>query len=200
MPGGVARRRSLLQEGETERAERLEREREKARSENWSRLGYNRTPEAAYRSMNVNMNMAGAPSDPNSSPTSSAPARTRLSSSNSATLVSSTTGAITPSNAEVNANNAAANAALTLLKERHELEKEALLNALAETKRTAALERQESEAVKVEVRELGIYVEELEEKLAEALARIRWMDGEMMNLREIARAGKVSYYYSPFSC
>lgn len=72
------------------------------------------------------------------------------------------------------------------------MEKEALLNALAEAKKMANLEHQEKEEIKSEMQEIGVYVEELEEKLGEALARIRWMEREMTTLRETVLATRVS--------
>jgi hypothetical protein len=52
------------------------------------------------------------------------------------------------------------------LKERHELETEALLTALAESKRGKKDLERENEELKIQVKELGDYVDELERRLA----------------------------------
>jgi chromosome segregation ATPase len=125
----------------------------------------------------------------NSSPTSTIPSRTAVSSSASSHLPN-----LDPrkNSSPVEAGANAHQAAIQLLKERHELEKEALLSALSEAKKELKGERAEKDELKAELGEMAVYVEELETKLGEALARIRWMEKEISLLRTAVSSARVS--------
>lgn len=188
-PSGAAARRLAVQDRELYRGADVPRAR--AISDVWSRPIFNRTPETALR----NLNIGGPSTDPSgtSSPTSTAPPRTTLSSSTSSNLQAfEVKGYRSPSVAvETNAN--IHQAAIDTLKERHELEKEALLTALGEAKKEVRVERAAKEELALELTEMGVYVEELETKLGEALARMRWMEKEIGLLKDAVGVAKVKF-------
>ncbi|KAG8811027.1 hypothetical protein FRC17_002661 [Serendipita sp. 399] len=114
-----------------------------------------------------------------SSPSSVTPARTTISSSSSS---------VHPGT-DIRAQNEAQQAALQAQRERHELEKEALLTALSEAKKEAKREKTEKEELRQELGEMSGYVEELETKLGEALAQMRWMEKEISILKSAVGVG-----------
>lgn len=160
-------------------------------SESWSRMSYNRTPETVLRTLNGHR----LHTDPsvNSSPTSTIPSRTAVSSSASSHLPNPE---LRKGSSPIEPAASVHQAAIQLLKERHELEKEALLSALSEAKKELRSEKEEKEEMKSEITEMGIYVEELETKLGEALARIRWMEKEVNVLRATVSTARVSLHNS----
>lgn len=145
-------------------------------TDSWKQFSGGRPYDSALKRLDTQ----GFKSDPSSapSPTSTTPGRTNGSSS------SLLQGSEPKSNrSPVDANQAAHQATLQQLKDRHELEKEALLFALAESKKEAKVTKQSNDELKVELIETNRYVEELEEKLGEAMARLRWMEKEISILK-----------------
>ena len=145
-------------------------------TDSWKQFSSNMLHEPALKRLDTQ----GLRSDPSSapSPTSTTPGRTNGSSS------SLLQGSESKSNrSPVDANQAAHQAAVQQLKDRHELEKEALLSALSESKKETKSVKQSNDELKVELIETTRYVEELEEKLGEAMARLRWMEKEISILK-----------------
>ncbi|PVF93002.1 hypothetical protein CPB86DRAFT_819162 [Serendipita vermifera] len=157
--------------------------RNRSGSDSWSRSIMNRTPEGAFRSIAA-ANALTEPSS-NSSPTSTHPSRTIASSSMGSSLPN---GDGRTHRVPSDANSVDQQTAIQLLRERHELEKEALLTALGEAKKASKREKAEKDELKAELREMGVYVEELETKLGEAIAKIRWMEKEISSLKGGASA------------
>ncbi|KIM24613.1 hypothetical protein M408DRAFT_331711 [Serendipita vermifera MAFF 305830] len=185
-PSGAAARRLVAHDRELYRG--ADAPRARAISDAWSRPIFSRTPETALRNLNIN----GTSTDPSgtSSPTSSAPPRTTLSSSTSSHLPTLEVKPYKAPSVTADSNTAAHQAAIATLKERHELEKEALLSALSEAKKESRLERAAKEELALELTEMGTYVEELETKLGEALARMRWMEKEIGILKDAVGVAK----------
>ena len=186
---GAAGRRLAVHDRELYRGADVPRAR--AISDAWSRPIFSRTPETALQKLNI-----GANTDPSgtSSPTSTAPPRTTLSSSTSSHLPAFETKGYRNSPAAADSNASIHQAAMDTLKERHELEKEALLSALGEAKKEARVERAAKEELALELTEMGVYVEELETKLGEALARMRWMEKEIGILKDAVGVAKVCFF------
>jgi hypothetical protein len=137
--------------------------------------------------------MGSAATDPSatSSPTSVGNPQTNLSSSTSSGLAPFELKSFRSSTTVVDPNTSAHLTAIQNLKERHELEKEALLSALSEAKKDSRVERAAKEELTLELTEMGVYVEELETKLGEALARMRWMEKEIGILKDAVGVSKV---------
>jgi hypothetical protein len=183
--GAAARRLTSLHE----REQGADVSRTRAASDAWSRPIFTRTPEPSSR----NLNMGGAATDPSatSSPTSTGNPRTTLSSSTSSGLAPFELKSFRSSTTTVETNTSTHQAAIQNLKERHELEKEALLSALSEAKKESRVERAAKEELTLELTEMGVYVEELETKLGEAIARMRWMEKEIGILKDAIGVSKV---------
>jgi len=186
--GASTRRISALNERDGMHGADLRRNR--AGSDAWNRSVFTRTPEASSRSLIIGGGPATDPST-TSSPTSTGNPRTTISSSTSSNLAPFELRSFRSSTTAVDANISAHQTAIQNLKERHELEKEALLSALSEAKKEARLERAAKEELTLELTEMGVYVEELEAKLGEALARIRWMEKEIGILKDAVGVSKV---------
>lgn len=150
-------------------------------SESWSRLGYSRTPEMILRGLNGYRTLT----DPSttSSPTSTIPSRTAMSSASSQLPNFEPRKNLSTVDASANVHEAA----IRKLKDRHELEKEAIVSALSDAKKEVKSQKAEKEQAQGELREMGIYAEELETKLGEALAKIRWLEKEIAALRALRR-------------
>ncbi|KAG8785123.1 hypothetical protein FRC15_001940 [Serendipita sp. 397] len=157
--------------------------RDRAESESYARslLG---------RHQDINRPIIGSSARPElsvaSSPASATPARTTLSSSSSSVNPNmDIRGQRSTQEGQAEAHQAA----LQAQKERHELEKEAILTALSEAKKEAKREKAEKEELRQELGEMGSYVDELESKLGEALAQMRWMEKEINILKSAVGVG-----------
>jgi len=147
----------------------------------WSRLGFNRArSDVAYGHQSPPSGAMAGPtfsdSTTTSSPTSSGAPRAAVS---SLSTVSSTNSGPSTSNIPVSNHQAA----ITSLKERHELETEALLNALSEAKKGGKALREENERLKGEIDGLSKFVEELEERLADEVAKRKTMERQLEGQR-----------------
>ena len=143
----------------------------------WSRLGFNRArSEVAHghhsSPSGATTGVAFSDSTTASSPTSSGAPRAAVSSLS--TVSSSNSG---PSTTNVPLSNH--QAAITSLKERHELETEALLNALSGAKKESKSLREVNEELKGEIEGLTKFVEELEERLADEVAKRKTMERQL---------------------
>jgi hypothetical protein len=143
----------------------------------WSRLGFHRAHSDANHHTQRTGAAAGAgatfsDSTTASSPTSSGAPRAAVSSLS--TVSSSNSG---PSTTNVSVGNH--HAIVSSLKERHELETEALLSALSEAKKEGKALRGENEELKGEIGGLSKFVEELEERLAEEVAKRKMVERQL---------------------
>jgi hypothetical protein len=143
----------------------------------WSRLGYNRARSDVAHGHHsppsgATTGVAFSDSTTASSPTSSGAPRAAVSSLS--TVSSSNSG---PSTTNVPVSNH--QAVITLLKERHELETEALLNALSGAKKESKSLREMNEELKGEIEGLTKFVEELEERLADEVAKRKTLERQL---------------------
>jgi len=143
----------------------------------WSRLGFNRARSDVahgHRSppSGAMTGVAFSDSTTASSPTSSGAPRAAVASFS--TVSSSNSG---PSTTNVPASNH--QAIITTLKERHELETEALLNALSQTKKESKALREMNEELKGEVEGLTKFLEGLEERLADEVAKRKTVERQL---------------------
>ena len=133
----------------------------------WSRLGTNRARSEVVGHQSPPGAQAGttfSDSTTTSSPTSSGAPRAAVS---SLSTVSSTNSGPSTTNVPVSNHQAI----ISSLKERHELETEALLNALSQAKKDSKALREVNEELKGEIEGLTKFVEELEERLADEVAK-----------------------------
>ena len=134
----------------------------------WSRLGFNRARSDVNHghqpSSGATIGTAFSDSTTTSSPTSSGAPRAAVS---SLSTVSSTNSGPSTTNIPVSNHQSI----ISSLKERHELETEALLNALSQAKKDSKALREANEELKGEVEGLTKFVEELEERLSDEVAK-----------------------------
>jgi hypothetical protein len=143
----------------------------------WSRLGFNRAREDIAHGHHsspsgVTTGIALSDSTTTSSPASSGAPRAAVSSLS--TVSSSNSG---PSTTNVPMSNH--QAIISSLKERHELETEALLNALSGAKKESKALREVNEELKGEVESLSKFIEELEERLADEVAKRKTVERQL---------------------
>ena len=143
----------------------------------WSRLGFSRArSDVAHGHQSspsgATTGVAFSDSTTTSSPTSSGVPRAAVSSFS--TVSSSNSG---PSTTNVPPGNH--QTIITSLKERHELETEALLNALSAAKKESKLLSKVNEELKGEIEGLSKFVEGLEERLADEVAKRKTVERQL---------------------
>ena len=143
----------------------------------WSRLGAHRARSDVVHGHHsspsgATTGVAFSDSTTTSSPTSSGAPRAAVSSLS--TVSSSNSG---PSTTNVPMSNH--QAIIMSLKERHELETEALLNALSGAKKEGRSLREVNEELKGEIEGLTKFIEELEERLADEVAKRKTMERQL---------------------
>lgn len=143
----------------------------------WSRLGFQRARSDVAHGHHpspsgATTGVAFSDSTTTSSPTSSGAPRAAVSSLS--TVSSSNSG---PSTTNVPMSNH--QAIITSLKERHELETEALLNALSGAKKEGRSLREVNEELRGEIEGLTKFIEELEERLADEVAKRKTVERQL---------------------